>query len=309
MTKMHVMHVDRLAALDLNLLVVLHALLIEASVTRAAARVALSQSATSHALTRLRQLLGDPLLVRQGPRLELTPRAVALLPALERGLADLDSAISGEPAFDPATARRSFNLGTADYGQAVVLPPLLARLHRLAPNIDLTSNAFPDVFERMNAGTMDMALIPASPLPSGFESVRLFSDGFVCIVRRDHPTLRGPRLTLKRYLAVDHVLVAPAGTSGSIVDTALEQQGARRRVALRISNFLAAPIVVMQSDLIHTGPARLLRPLVQLYPIRMFPPPLPLPGFDIHLVWHKRRSNEPGHTWLRNLIIEQSRQA
>jgi DNA-binding transcriptional LysR family regulator len=305
---MHAMHGNRLAALDLNLLVVLHALLTEASVTRAAVRVSLSQSATSHALTRLRQLLGDPLLVRQGPRLALTPRAVALMPALERGLAELDSAVSGEPPFDPATARRSFSVGMADYAQAVLLPPLLARLHREAPTIDLAANAFPDVFERMDAGTMDMAMIPTSPLPSGFESVRLFSDGFVCIVRRGHPIVRGPRLTLKQYLALDHVLVAPAGMSGSIVDTALEQLGAQRRVAVRISNFLAAPIVVIQSDLIHTGPARLLRSLVALYPMRLFRPPLRLPGFDIHLTWHKRRTNDPGHTWLRGLIVEQSRQ-
>jgi DNA-binding transcriptional LysR family regulator len=308
MAKMHAMHASRLAALDLNLLVILHALLAEGSVTRAAARVSLSQSATSHALTRLRQLLGDPLLVRQGPRLALTPRAVALMPALERGLGELDSAVSGEPPFHPATARRSFSLGMADYGQAVMLPPLLARLHREAPMIDLAANAFPDVFERMDAGTMDMAVIPTAPLPSGFDSVKLFSDGFVCVVRRGHPTVRGPRLTLKRYLALDHVLVAPSGTSGSIVDTVLERQGAQRRVAVRLSNFLAAPIVVSQSDLIHTGPARLLRPLVARHSLRLLAPPLRLPGFDLHLIWHKRRTNDPGHAWLRELIVEQSRQ-
>jgi DNA-binding transcriptional LysR family regulator len=229
------------------------------------------------------------------------------LPALERGLAELDSAVSGEAPFDPRTAARTFCLGMADYGQAVMLGPLLARLHREAPAIDLSVVTFPDIFERMDAGTMDLAVIPTMPLPSGFEAVQLFSDGFVCAVRRNHPTVRGPRLTMKRYLALDHLVVAPSGLSGSIVDTALARQGLQRRVALRISNFLAAPVVVTQSDLVTTGPARLLRQLVKRYPLRLLAPPLPLEDFHIHLAWHKRRSHDAAHTWLRQVIIDQSR--
>jgi DNA-binding transcriptional LysR family regulator len=302
MVNMYGMHSQRLSSLDLNLLVVLQALLSEASVTRAAQRVSLSQSATSHALNRLRELLGDPLLVRSGRRLTLTPRATALLPALERGLLELDGALSGEPPFDPARTRRSIAVGLADYAQAVLLGPLLARLRREAPGIDLHTVGFPDVFERMDAGTLDMAVIPTSPVPAGFSVRRLFSDGFVCIVRRDHPTVRGPRLSLPRYLALDHVVVAPSGMSGSIVDTALARKGLERRVALRISSFLAAPIVVTESDLISTGPAKLLRPMAKRYPIRLLPPPLPLDDFEMHLAWHSRRDRDPAHSWLRELI-------
>src|SRR5690349_6823765 len=125
---MHMVHGASLAAVDLNLLVVLRALLTERHVTRAAARVGLSQSATSHALSRLRELYGDPLLVRRGRLLSLTPRAERLLPTLERGLSDLQTALDGEPQFDPATARRAFTLGMADYAQAVLLGPLLREL-------------------------------------------------------------------------------------------------------------------------------------------------------------------------------------
>jgi DNA-binding transcriptional LysR family regulator len=284
------------------LVVVLQALLSEASVTRAARRVSLSQSATSHALNRLRDLLGDPLLVRSGRRLTLTARATALLPALERGLLELEGALSGEPPFSPATAQRSFTVGMADYAQAVMLGPLLARLHRLAPGVTLSVVGFPDVFERMDAGTLDLAVITKSPLPAGFTSQKLFSDGFVCIVRRDHPQVRGPRLSMAQYLALDHLVVAPGGLSGSIVDSALERLGLERRVAVRVSSFLAAPLVVADSDLISTGPARVLRPMAGRYPLRLLRPPVPLDPFEMHLSWHNRRTSDAAHAWLRGLM-------
>src|SRR5690348_10719963 len=125
---MHMVHNEALAGIDLNLLVVLRALLGERHVTRAARRVGLSQSATSHALARLRELYGDPLLVRRGKELVLTPRALRLLPTLERGLSDLKAVVDAEPAFDPRSSRHRFAIGMADYGQAVTLAPLLAAL-------------------------------------------------------------------------------------------------------------------------------------------------------------------------------------
>lgn len=301
---MHMVHVNPLAALDLNLLVVLQALLTEANVTRAARRVSLSQSATSHALGRLRQLYGDPLLVRAGRRLNLTPRAVRLLPALQRGLAEMQSAVSGEPPFDPRTARRGFTFGMADYGQAVLLGPLLARLHRAGPSIDLSVVSPPNPFEPMESGSLDLAVMPGAVVPAGFSARRLYSDGFVCMVRKQHPALRGPRLTMKQYLSLGHAVVAPAGTPGSIVDSELARRQLERRVALRISSFLAAPIVVSQSDLVTTGPERLLRPMVKRYPVRLLTPPLRLARFELHLVWHNRLDNDPAHAWLRGIITE-----
>src|SRR6187431_2129958 len=122
---MHMLHDSKLSAIDLNLLVVLRALLTQRHVTRAAHEVGLSQSATSHALARLRELYGDPLLVRSGRALVLTPRAARLLPALERGLSELESAVLAEPDFDPSLARRSFSIGMSDYLQVLIMGPLL----------------------------------------------------------------------------------------------------------------------------------------------------------------------------------------
>jgi len=303
---------NSLAALDLNLLVILRALLTERQVTRAAKQVGLSQSATSHALARLRQQLGDPLLVRSGQGLVLTPRATRILPQLERGLGELQAAISDDPIFEPSTARRSFTLSMGDYAQAVLLGPLLRRLSREAPAVELmvVGSTTPD--EALEAGSADMALTvlkgavpPPRPLGPALRSAPLFSDEFMCMVRRRHPSLRS-RLTLTSYANVGHVLVAPTGTPGSIVDVELAKLGRERRIAVRISSFLAAPIVVAESDFINTGPARLARRAAQHHAVRLLPPPLALPSFELHLLWHARLEQDPAQIWLRGVLGEVS---
>jgi DNA-binding transcriptional LysR family regulator len=301
---MYMLHEPKLSALDLNLLVVLAALLEERHVTRAAGRVGLSQSATSHALSRLRELYRDPLLVRSGRRLDLTPRAVELLPQLTRGLAELGGTLSGARAFEPATARRSFSVGMADYGQALLLPPLLRALTTRAPHVDLSISSYPDAHERLDDGSMDLAVLLGSEFPKGLSSHKLFADGFTCMVRKGHPDVRGKRLSLARYLSMRHVLVSPGGGGPSFVDTELGRRGLERRIALKVSSFLIAPQVVTESDLVSTGPTRLLRTLAARYPIQLFPPPLRLPRFELHLVWHSRLDHEPAHDWLRRQFIE-----
>ena len=299
---MHMLHGPSLEAIDLNLLVVLRALLTERHVTRAAARVGLSQSATSHALGRLRELYGDPLLVRSGRTLELTPRAQRLLPALERGLSDLKVAIDGEPEFEPATARGTFTLGMADYIQAVVLGPLLRALESEAPNVDLAMLNLPNLEAQADAGAIDLGFsLSGRPMPMSLSSQELFDDGFLCLVRQGHPKV-GKKLSLEQYLSLRHVVIAPSGTSGSLVDTELERRGFARRVALRISNFLVAPVVVRDTDFISTMPKRLALQLASPYGLRLLPAPIELPKFGMSLIWHPRLDHEPAQRWLRELV-------
>lgn len=299
---MHLMHDLPLSSVDLNLLVVLRALLNERHVTRAASRVGLSQSATSHALARLRELYGDPLLVRTGSELTLTPRALRLLPTLERGLSELQAALDGEPAFDPSSAQRRFTIGMADYMQAVVIGPLLVRLASDAPNIDLDIVTFPNLEEQLEAGTIDLALTVVAPHPTrALSSQQIFEDDFSCMVRKDHPILK-KKLTLERYVELSHLVVAPSGTPGSIVDTELGRRGLTRRIALRVSNFLIAPIVVSETDFINTMPTRLARAAAKRYPLKLVPPPLPLPRFALISLWHPRLDKDPAQRWLRELV-------
>jgi DNA-binding transcriptional LysR family regulator len=203
---MHIMHDRSLASIDLNLLVVLRALLNERHVTRAASQVGLSQSATSHALSRLRELYGDPLLVRSGRALALTPRAQRLLPAPERGLSDLTATVAVEPAFQPRTARRRFRVGMADYAQAFLLGALLRALEREAPGLDLAVLNFPNLEELTISGDIELALHLTGMTRSSLASEALFEDDFVCMVRRGHPLVKS-RLRLERYVQLQHVMV------------------------------------------------------------------------------------------------------
>jgi DNA-binding transcriptional LysR family regulator len=303
---MHTMHDRSLASIDLNLLVVLRALLSERHVTRAASRVGLSQSAASHALSRLRELYGDPLLVRTGRALVLTPRAQRLLPTLERGLSDLTATVDAEPAFQPRTAHRRFRVGMADYAQAFLLGALLRALEREAPGLDLAVLNFPNLEERTISGDIDLALHLTGMTPSSLVSEPLFEDDFVCMVRRGHPLVKS-RLRLERYVQLQHVVVAPTGQAGSVVDTELAKRGLSRRIGLWVSNFLVAPIVVSETDYISTMPRRLAQHLVKRYPLRLLPTPLALPGFGLSLMWHPRLDHDPAHAWLRELIARVSR--
>jgi DNA-binding transcriptional LysR family regulator len=303
---MHTVHDDvttdrALAAIDLNLLVVLRALLRERHVTRAAAQVGLSQSATSHALARLRDLLGDPLLVRRGHALALTPRAVRLLPALERGLSELEGAIASEPEFEPKTARRRFTIGTSDYLQALIMGPLLRKVAASAPHVDLSVVVFPNLQELIESGGADLALSVSGLESKNASREPFFTESFVCMVRRDHPTIKR-RLNMEQYLSARHVVVAPSGTPGSLVDTALAERGLERRIALRVTNFLIAPVVVSETDFINTMPARLAHQLARTYPLRLLPPPLELPSFEYCMFWDPRLEHDPAQRWLRETV-------
>lgn len=295
------------ANIDLNLLVVLDALLAERHVTRAARRVGLTQSAASHALARLRLLLGDPLLVRgAGGAMVMTGRAAAIAPRLRRCLDDLAGALAGDAVFDPATARRTFRIATEDYAELILLPVLVELLAQEAPGVDLCIRQVeedPTAF--LAAGEVDSAIgsFGTRPWPAGFYQKRLFDDSFRCVVRAGHPATRR-RLTLPRFLELGHVLVAPGGTRGGVVDDALARIGESRRTALLIPHFLVAPHVIAASDLVITLPSRVARVFAEPFSLAVLTPPLEVPGFTISLVWHERCRHDAGQRWLRKRLVE-----
>jgi DNA-binding transcriptional LysR family regulator len=301
-------HVDslELAALDLNGLVVLDALLATLSVTAAAQRLRLSQSATSHALARLRASFGDPLLVRGAGGLVLTARAEALAGPLREALAGLRTAVKGPRPFDPATARRLFTIATPDYTELVMLPALTRAIGLAAPGIDLRLRMYDHTMaDQLARGDFDVAIgvvLPENDRP-GVRTRRLFDERFVCIVRKGHPAL-GKRWTLERFLELDHALIAPSGRPGGAVDDALAKRGLSRRVALLVPHFLAAPFVIAQTDLVLTLPERVAMTFAKTLPLELLPPPFPVPGFAMILLWHDRTHHDSAHVWLRERIVE-----
>jgi DNA-binding transcriptional LysR family regulator len=296
-----------LEGLDLNLLVALRALLAERHVTRAAERIGLSQPAMSHALKRLRDLLGDPLLVRTSSGMLPTARAQAMAAPLERALEDIGRVLASPAPFEPRLSKQKFRIATNDYIELVLLPRLLARIWSEGPGIDirivnLASRASEDVATgRIDLGIGVIGQFGEPTPPQGIRSQRILSDRFVCIVREEHP-LSKKRLSLDDFVALPHALVAPRGESGSVVDTALARVGKKRRVAVEVPHFLVAPHVVRETDVMLTLAERVAKELGPLLGLRQLQPPIELPGFTMSMVWHERQHVEPAHVWLRSMI-------
>ena len=301
---MHEAH-DVLNGVDLNLVLALDALLAERHVTRAAARLGVTQSAASHALARLRELIGDPLLVR-GARGAMvpTPRAEALAPQIHRVLTDLAGALRGE-TFDPATAKRTFRIGASDYVELVLLPRLMERVSRLAPNVNIWIHSFVNHGdEELSAGQIDLALgIPqgAARAAGSYEKV-LFDESFTCIVRGGH-ALAGARMTLPRYCESPHLMVAPRSLPGSFVDTALAELGRARRIALAVPHFLVVPYIIAGTDLVATLPNRVAALFAEMLGLATMPPPIQIPKFQIAAAWHERNHHDAPHRWLREQVL------
>jgi len=300
-----------LSEINLNLLHALGVLLEEANVTRAAARLGVTQSAMSHTLRQLRAHFDDRLLVR-GPRgMLLTPRAEQLRGPLRRGLGELERVVSGEVSWDPATASRTFRLVLGDNVSVRLLPPLIERLRREAPRVDVDVRPLElrGGEARLESGEVDVlvALRVGGP---GLRQRALLTDGFSCLARVGHPELaRAEDLTLDRYCALDHVLISPLGEDGSIVDTKLGLSGRQRRVALRVPHFLVAPMVVARSDLLLTAPTILAAELAAHYPLQLLPAPLELERFTLQIIWHERFDDDPGHRWLRDSLVSSAQEA
>jgi DNA-binding transcriptional LysR family regulator len=270
----HMREVD-LAGVDLNLLKLLDALLRDRSVTRAGRRLGLSQPAASRALGRLRRLLADRLVVRTPQGLEPTPRAAALAEPVAR-LLEGARAIMAPAAFDPATARGKIVIGSVDYMTLLVMPPLVSRLSRLAPGLDLEIPALVgNHVELIARDAADLALGIYDELPAGFFRRLLYDEDLVCVVRQGHP-VAGQGLTLERFVALSHLALVVTGRGEAPVDIALARLGLSRRVAMRLPHFLVAPMLVAGSDMVLSLPRRLARVAAAMVPLAVLELPLRL---------------------------------
>jgi DNA-binding transcriptional LysR family regulator len=294
----------KLSAVDLNLLVALDALLREGNVTAAGRRVGLSQPAMSHALSRLRDVLGDPLLVRQGRVMRLTSLAERLAPRVQRLIGELDATLLGHQAFEPESASRTFRIATNDYCGALLMPALLARVRRAAPGVVLELHAHQGraPAPELARGELDLAVGTFLESEPGVHRELLFSETFAGLIRRGHPRARR-RLTLQDYAELEHVLITAPDYGPGVVDFALAARGLRRRVVARTPHFLVAPALVAGSDAIVTLPSRLARLSARAAGLRSFDPPLALPPFDVHLLWHDAAGDDAASRWLREQVL------
>ena len=294
-----------IAKIDLNALVVFAAMLEHGNVTRAGIALGLSQPAMSAALKKLRIQFGDPLFVRTGHGMRPTPRALQAAGPVRRVLQTVRTEILQAPAFDPATATRSFTIITPDIGEGVFLPKLLAYAEQHAPGIDFKSLAIPSpgAGDALEAGLADLAIgyFPDLARP-GFYQQRLFKNSFVCIVRADHPQLESS-LTMDAFLRASHAVVRPSGRT-HVFDAFLEKRGIRRRVRVEIAHFMSLLTIIAASDLIATVPLDIGEVFARMATIRLLPPPIQPPRFDLKQHWHGRVHVDAANKWLRKTLRE-----
>jgi len=296
-----------LSALDLNLLVALDALLLEANVSRAAMRIGLSQPAASHALQRLRDVLGDPLLVRVGARMELTPRAQALRGPLAQALDQVRGLFIPDD-FDALSSERRFRLMMPDLAVELLVPPLMEKMAALAPNIrlDIVPWRGSAIFTAEFARTIDLVISIGNAF-KGFHRQLLYTDRDALAVRRGHAI--GAKLKRRDvFLNARHVAVIIRGQNEDLIDGWLRSKGIERRIALVVPGYIEALHVAARTDLVAFVPRRLIRALSKQLSLVSVTPPLD-PGIDEQFMFYPTRAQmDPGSIWLRKLMLETGRE-
>jgi DNA-binding transcriptional LysR family regulator len=295
--------VPNIRNVDLNLLVVFDALFDERSVTRAAARLARTQSAVSGMLAKLRRTFSDQLFVRTSHGILPTRRAEALAGPVKDLLASAQSLVTAD-AFDPATAEGVIRLCGSDYLQHAAMTPLIREVRRRAPRMRLLVAPRPatGVADLLARGEIDLCLSLRELAVPDLPARLLYRDRYICVARKRHP-LRGHRITTRQLCTFDHLMVDPTGRSFvGPVDAALAARGHRRRVALAVPSFPVLLEVLQFGDFIAFVPERLLQ--IRRSDLKTFQTELPIPPLEVLANWHPRAAGDAQHKWLRDLLVE-----
>lgn len=292
--------------IDLNLLVAFDALIAERSASRAAGKLGVTQPAVSHALKRLRHLFKDDLLIRGPHGLQPTGRALSLHPQVQSVLADIRSIVSTGTEFDPATTQRTFRLSMSDAMSVEALPSIVRRIRRDAPNIDLViSTSGPqESCSRIADDDIDLAIGVFPHVPKELFSRQLYRDTLICVADKRNSRLKTGRMTLQDYLDSPHVTVARHRDTGIQVDEILDSMGIPRRIVVAVPHYLSIPSLIRGTDLVAHTRRRLLSVFRLSTGLVVFPVPMQVPELEFIQIWHKRYEGDPGHRWLRDLVLD-----
>ncbi len=300
---------------DLNLLIALDTLLREKNITRAAEKVFVSQPAMSAALHRLRDHFDDPLLVRVGRDMELSPRGQSLVEPVREALLLIQATLGTQPTFTAATTQREFTLIMSEEAVPGLLPAILERVSTEAPgiriNIELVSHT---ALSRLEYGDADLCmcldslrLFEVRAYPDTLRSVRLRPVRWICAVDRNHPTV-GDSITAEQYFALPHVFGRPHGHTASAEELVRRLLDIDLPVHITVPSLLHLPLVLSGTRLVATMPERVAQMFSATLPVKTFPLPFETPPLDEILLWHKRNESDPAHAWFRDLVVRLTRE-
>jgi len=291
--------------LDLNLLVVFNQLLVERRVSKVAENLGISQPAVSNSLAKLRKLFGDELFLRTPKGMEPTPFADQLAESVSYALAMIHSGVNQRTTFEPATAKRAFTIGMTDIGEIYFLPALIERLRTEAPGITLSTvrNAAVNLRDELESGKVDLGVGLLPQLKAGFFQRRLFTQSYVCLMRRGH-RLDKRKISLAEFSGAEHLVVISAGTGHGKVDELLQRSGVERSVRLTVPHYVSVGHILRGSDLIATVPERLANRLIEPFGLAKVPHPAKLPDVAINVFWHAKYHRSPDNRWLRGVVFD-----
>jgi len=295
-----------LRSVDLNLLTIFDAIMVERNMTRAAERVGMTQPAISNALGRLRALTGDPLFVRTARGMTPTPRADALAGPIRQALDLVRTGLSESALFDPATSERAFTIAMGDYCEVAFLPRILSRLREEAPNVTLSmlAPAGATLLKELKEGAVDLVWDAVAIDNPGFRSDMVLDDGVVWIMREGHALAAKKVLTVEDYQSASHVRLNPGFTYVHDLDRYVRNLGIHRRFDVELTRIVPMIFVVAETDHVATLPARIIQKFEPLLPITMRALPFSIPSAPLYQSWYGSMESDPGHTWLRSRLLE-----
>jgi len=292
-----------LRKIDLNLLTIFDAIFRERHISRAAERLGMSQSAVSHALSRLREILEDPLFERHASTMEPTRRALEIARPVQDALHDLAGILAPMEGFDARSTKRIFTIAMGDYCECLLLPPLMQWLNRNAPNIQISilPEDTPEARELLYQGRIDL-LLDYMPLEADGIVARALYQEHLCVVASRTRANVGDQLSVASFASAKHVIYGRHSALGSLLEVALRREEVERTNVLVASSLVSMLLIASRSGLLASVPRKLAAHYADDLDLVIFPLPVEMEDLTVKMYWQQEQQEDPSHRWLRELL-------
>lgn len=297
----------KISTFDLNLFVIMNAIYTQGSLTKAAEVVGITQPAVSNALSRLRTKFNDDLFIRTGTGMIPTKKTENMISDIQNALMLMQQSVDEPDEFNPATSSRAFRISMGDASEGRVLPDLMKNINQTAPNISVQSYHYArrDQIHALSTNQLDFVVDPVIPTSNEIKSEKVFEDYFVAAFRKNHPLSEIENVTIENLLAHKHLKVSQRRKGVHMIDIELDKVGLKRDVAIRVQQFLVAPDIIKNTDIVLFCTNSFAKRNDLMY----VPIPLDIPAMEYFLIWHISDDKDGAHIWMRSLIKEAYKKA